>query len=596
MRSIRLWRWIPLLCALAASPLALAQEDDDEQEVLDSMVVTGTRIMGVSAGGAQDIGHFRQLAEAGEIPRFEGLTVEGLLNEHDLALPLARPCEQLLCLATEAMAQGLPSRSADRMFVGLGFTSNVEADGWQRQPLNLVAVVDHSGSMSGPPLALVREALRQVAGQMRAGDRLAIVLYGDAARLYLPSVALPEARAQALAAIDGIQSNGSTYMEAGLKLGFETARAAARGFSGTTRVMLFTDEQPNVGAVDADSFMGLAEAAARDGIGMTTIGVGVQYDGELATQISSVRGGNLFFVADPDGVQQLFHEELDTMVSAIAHDIRITLQPVRGYRISGIYGVPGDLMEEGDEGAVEIHVPSAFFSTQSGGIFLSLAQDRRHGHLPAPRLRASQPLLRLALRYESALDGSRARDQLDVAQPKSAPSTGLRTAFALVDQFLVMRDASRLYHRNDNPREAYRRLSALQQRLEQDALPGLAAERALVAQLTAKAALMSGYAGEVSGALLKGAIQGSWTVTRARGATAIHKGEQWDFREGTLERWNQEGESIADERFTFDGRALELPESGLRFSSDYRREGLVLNDVGRGTRIVLTPVRGETAQ
>jgi hypothetical protein len=49
-------------------------------------------------------------------------------------------------------------------------------------------------------------------------------------------------------------------------------------FDGTTRVMLFTDEQPNVGRTDATSFAAMAEEASRGGIGLTTIGSTAQPD------------------------------------------------------------------------------------------------------------------------------------------------------------------------------------------------------------------------------------------------------------------------------------------------------------------------------
>ncbi len=52
-------------------------------------------------------------------------------------------------------------------------------------------------------------------------------------------------------AIDAIEINGSTYMEAGLKLGYETAFAEQAQGRGKTRLMLFTDENPNVGNTNA---------------------------------------------------------------------------------------------------------------------------------------------------------------------------------------------------------------------------------------------------------------------------------------------------------------------------------------------------------
>ncbi len=82
--------------------------------------------------------------------------------------------------------------------------------------------------------------------------------------------------------------------------------------------MLFTDERPNTGATDAESFMGMAENASHGGIGLTTIGVGVQFGAELATKISSVRGGNLYFIRDAADIKTLFTGQLDYMVSELA--------------------------------------------------------------------------------------------------------------------------------------------------------------------------------------------------------------------------------------------------------------------------------------
>ena len=183
------------------------------------------------------------------MPRPESLTIEGLMGEHDLEPADGRACDQLFCLATEAMPAALPARPDDRLFVGLGFTSNIDAASWRREPLNLVAVVDKSGSMSGPPLDLVRRSLRQIVGQMRDGDQLSIVLYGDtSARLSAADRRRAATATRCSPRSTAIESAGSTNMEAGLKVGYETAFATAPAFRGNTRVMLFTDEQPNVGA------------------------------------------------------------------------------------------------------------------------------------------------------------------------------------------------------------------------------------------------------------------------------------------------------------------------------------------------------------
>ena len=72
--------------------------------------------------------------------------------------------------------------------------------------------------------------------------------------------------------------------------------------------------------------------------------MGVQFGAELATKISSVRGGNLYFIRDTADVESLFAKQLDYMVSELAHDLSISITPRAGLKIGGVYGVPGQLL------------------------------------------------------------------------------------------------------------------------------------------------------------------------------------------------------------------------------------------------------------
>jgi Ca-activated chloride channel family protein len=293
-----------------ASPMpAFAQDatQQDDEESLGSIIVTGTRIR---QGGAQDIQHFRSTAlTASTLPRPGSLTVEGLLGEHDLTLPAGANCAQLFCLNVQSMAASLPTRPDDLLFLGMAFDSNIDAESWKREPLSIMAVVDRSGSMTGPPIANVKAALHQMVDELGPQDRLGIVIYGTNSNVHLASTSAKGNKDAMHRAIDAIAIDGSTSMEAGLTLGYATAFAEAEQNPGKVRVMLFTDEQPNTDSTDAGTFMVMAQEASQRGIGLTTIGVGVQYDGALATKLSSVRGGNLFFVSGADKGGELMRKE-----------------------------------------------------------------------------------------------------------------------------------------------------------------------------------------------------------------------------------------------------------------------------------------------
>ncbi|HEX8572640.1 MAG TPA: VWA domain-containing protein [Allosphingosinicella sp.] len=562
---------------------AQAIEADAGQDDHDSIVVTGTR---VRQGGAQDIRHFRSVAADVGMPRPESLTVEGLMGEHDLGLPSNRACAQLFCLVTEAMAANLPGRPDDRLFVGLGFTSNIDSATWKREPLNLVAVVDKSGSMSGPPLDLVRRSLRQIVGQLREGDQLSIVLYGDVSHLYLAPTDIGRDRDRALAAIDRIESAGSTNMEAGLKVGYDTAFATAPAFRGNTRLMLFTDEQPNVGRTDSESFIGMAEAASRRKIGLTTIGVGVQFDGALATKVSSARGGNLFFISSEAEVASVFEKQLDTMVSEVAHDVTLVLSPMEGYRISGVYGVPDGLMAEGQDGAVSITVPTAFLSTNGGGIFLSLAKAREREYLPAAAL-GGKPLLSVGLSYVGARDGRAGADRLAVSAPSGSPSGSLRLAHLLVDEYFALRGATAAFHAEGNPKKAFALLKGLSDRLDGAGVGDLAAEKTLVRDMLEQTAFYAGYTGEAPKSLRHLTVVGTWEVSRAEGVEDLRRGDRLSFttdRE-VLTRRRVAPDDEERESYEINERQIHLRQSGLVFN--YRTRGDTMTMVHETSPVAL---------
>jgi Ca-activated chloride channel homolog len=573
-----------ILCGVVAAALAApawSNTPPPEDEGVEELVVTGS--MRVRQGGAQDANKFRAEALT-DVPIPESLTPEGLLGGYDVQIP-GPPCRQLFCLTAEATAADLIGRPDDRVFVGLGFNTDIKAASWKREPLNLVAVVDKSGSMSGQPLELVRKSLLQIASRLGPRDQLSIVLYGDRSHVHLKPLAVSDAnRARIEAAILDIRSAGSTNMEEGLQVGYQTARASRGDFRGATRLMLFTDEQPNVGATDADSFMGMAQAASEEGIGLTTIGVGVQFDGALATRISSVRGGNLFFMANAQDVKTVFQAKLDTMVSELAHDLEMKLSPAAGYRISAVYGVPGEVLEWGEDGAIRIVVPTAFLSNEGGGVFVTLTPAE--ANLPAAPLRDA--VLDVGLSYVAAADGRRGSDALRVARPERAASPGLQLAQALVDEYLGLKAAATAFHAGDEE-TAYRTFRTLAQRLDRVADRRLEPERRMVDALLARTAYLAGYAGEApktSGPL---AMLGLWEVTGTLGEPGLRRGDRLELRPDSEAVILRKGASGGrDAAYEVDARRR------LKLSLDHRREPIFTYRVSGDRMTMVIPEDGST--
>jgi Ca-activated chloride channel family protein len=582
--------WAQASAQAPSNPIPPDRRDPLDQG-LEEVIVSAMR---VRQGGAQDINHFRGEAAAFRIPMPDTLTPEGLMGGYDLVIPARTACTAVLCLTGEAMPASLLAAPEDRRLVGLGFNSSIDAKTWKRAPLNLVAVVDKSGSMSGEPLNRVRASLRQIARQLRPGDQMSIVLYGD--RSYLHMGATPvdaDGRRLIEASIDTIASNGSTNMEAGLKVGYDAAFATMADFRGSTRVMLFTDEQPNVGATDAGSFMGMAQDASRRGVGLTTIGVGEQFDAPLATRIANVRGGNLFFLLDDKDVEAVFSSKLDTMVSELAFDVNLTVKPHPGYRIAAVYGAPDDALTTAPDGGVSLTVPTAFLSSQGGGLFVALAKASDAAFLPEPALAPDAALLDVKLAYVRASDGRVAGDALTVAAGDGAPSEGLRLGHALIDEFLALRQATSLYHVASDEEGAYQVLRQLDGRLRADRDPRLAPERKLVGDLLSQAAYLSGHANEARQG--PAALLGLWRVSRIDGPGAIDlkRGDRLEFKidEAVVVHRRAGAGFRSDEPEAFQVNDAQVDFMGSEIVFDYRlRDGraLVLKDPRTGVVVTLT--------
>lgn len=165
--------------SIASPAVRAVPQQHDRQDEIQEVIVTGSF---VTQGGAKDVNYLRGEVEQARIPHPDTFTAEGLISEHSVVIESAAPCAQVFCLVADSIDANLIAQPEARYLIGLGFTTNVQSNGWRRKPLNLVAVVDKSGSMEGEPLALVRERIAE------------------------------------------IESFGSTAMEAGLQLGYEVAR------------------------------------------------------------------------------------------------------------------------------------------------------------------------------------------------------------------------------------------------------------------------------------------------------------------------------------------------------------------------------------
>ena len=430
---------------------------------------------GATQGGVQDMGFARELIANGQVPPPAAFTVEGLFSEVDLPLDGPKADRLFQLRAAPAIAPGPDGEPA--AWVQIGLSSSLDVDHYQRPSLTLVACVDVSGSMgwdymggggSYPrPGFLARKLLHTVAEQLGEADRLAIVTYGSTCHTVLPFV--PGDQQETIRkAVDGLRTDGSTNMEAGLTLAYQQA-ANARFDTDQTRVLLFTDEQPNVGLTSATGFDMLVDDGAEQGVGLTVFGLGLGLGSELMKSMSHTRGANAFSLRTSEEVDTLMADSWPWMVSPIAYDLQLAIQSAPGFRLAESYGFPA-----AEEGVMpKLDVSTIFLSKRKGALLLCFQPERGLD----PR----------EMRFSADLDylppqGAPVRQRLDIdlsglqPGPRAFSQRSVQIAVALAMLVTGMQDAAERYQHGGGSEAAMRAQQAVERfrkdrgGLEDDAL------------------------------------------------------------------------------------------------------------------------------
>ena len=143
----------------------------------------------------------------------------------------------------------------------------------QRQPMNLVFLIDVSGSMYSPDkLPLVQKAFSILTEELSPSDRISIVTYASGDRVVLEG-ASGDDKLKITDAINALEAGGSTHGSAGLSKAYEIAeRYFIQG--GNNRIILATDGDLNVGISSEAELKKLVEQKRESGVFLSVLGFG----------------------------------------------------------------------------------------------------------------------------------------------------------------------------------------------------------------------------------------------------------------------------------------------------------------------------------
>lgn len=365
----------PQAFALMATPAALAAASGEVQAAS----------VGLAVGGAKDVNNFRENIAQHYLPLTTDITVEGLFYDYYFATGQQAPCAQLFCPTyTQAYSRD-PISGEPQHFLAVGLNSGLSAADVARKRLNLVIVLDISGSMgeaftryyydnsttsspldweAKPKIRAATEAIAGLLDQLAPDDQLAIVLFDDQAHLAKAMRLVGETDLASIKQhVLALQEQGGTNMEAGYHMGTDLLAPFVNADPALyeNRIIFLTDAQPNTGATSEAALLALTQANAAQRIYTTFIGVGVDFNTELVEGLTKIRGANYYAVHSPVDFLRRLHDEFAFMVTPLLFDLTLTFNSP-DFVIDQVYGSP-----EADAASGEIMRVNTLFPSASRG-------------------------------------------------------------------------------------------------------------------------------------------------------------------------------------------------------------------------------------
>lgn len=194
------------------------------------------------------------------------------------------------------------------------------------RPLNLVLVVDNSGSMErADRVRILRESLRILAAQLQPQDKLSIITFARTPHLWVDGVPGNQAT-EATQRVGEITPEGGTNLSAALDLAYETAHKYYQ-VANINRVVLLTDGAANLGNVNPATLKGKVEAERNKGIALDCFGVGWEgYNDDLLEQLSRNGDGRYGFINSPDAAAMEFASQLAGALRVAASDVKVQVE------------------------------------------------------------------------------------------------------------------------------------------------------------------------------------------------------------------------------------------------------------------------------
>ncbi|MEP3632082.1 MAG: VWA domain-containing protein [Shimia thalassica] len=340
----------------------------------------------------------------GQLPPKDAVRIEEMVNYFPYSY--APPATDDTPFATHVSTFQTPWNS-DTQIVRIGLQGQMP-DMAERPPLNLVFLIDTSGSMKdAKKLPLLKQSFALMLTQLRPDDSVAIVTYaGSSGQVLEPTKATD--KATIFAALDALDAGGATAGQAGLQQAYAVADGM-RAEGEISRVILATDGDFNVGISSPKALEEFISTKRDSGTYLSVLGFGRGNLDDATMQALAQNGnGQAAYIDTLNEAQKVLVDQLSGALFPIANDVKIQVEfnpsQIAEYRLIGYEtrllnreDFNNDKVDAGDIGAG--HSVTALYEVTPVGSKARLTDPLRYGDAPSGSAQGEMGYLKL--RYKS---------------------------------------------------------------------------------------------------------------------------------------------------------------------------------------------------
>ena len=215
------------------------------------------------------------------------------------------------------------------IYVLLEVSPPQQTDDLPAPPLNVCLILDRSTSMKGEKMDTLKAAASQVLRGLRPQDAFSVIAFSDRAEVLIPATQAIE-KSKLEARIQMIQPFGATEIFQGLDAGYQEI---SRHLSPTriNHIILMTDGHTYG---DENKCLQLANRASEQGIVISVMGIGKEWNDVFLDEIASKTGGSSRYIIQAQDIKNFLLEKFESLANTYADNIILKFENLPGADLS----------------------------------------------------------------------------------------------------------------------------------------------------------------------------------------------------------------------------------------------------------------------